>query len=180
MRDGDTQNLNGIVDNGVMYVFPPLPPGPVPRAQVPRVSNIISQIPWVTSLMHWVPSWRTNALALRDLGINMARERLKRGSITKDLYYHLVSVCRPSHHSLLIALKSCPRLMTASRNDRGPLSRISSPMVPSPSSQAQTLSRRHWPLPFVTCCSIRPATNTCKMKSIRPSQTPKTRWISRG
>lgn len=36
---------------------------------------------------------------MRDLGYNMASERLKRGSITKDLYYHLVSVRRPSHQS---------------------------------------------------------------------------------
>ena len=68
----------------------------MPFTQVPSVSNIISQIPWVTSLIHWVPSWRTDALALRDLGFNKAKERMDRGSITKDLYYHLVSVRRLS------------------------------------------------------------------------------------
>lgn len=71
LRDGDTQDINGIVDNGVI------------------VSNIISQIPWVTSMMHLIPSWKTNALALRNLGYNMAKERLNRVSTTKDLYYHL-------------------------------------------------------------------------------------------
>lgn len=44
--------------------------------------------------MHFVPSWKNNALALRNLGYNMARERLNRGTATMDLYYHLVSVRR--------------------------------------------------------------------------------------
>ncbi|KAF9787073.1 high nitrogen upregulated cytochrome P450 monooxygenase 2 [Thelephora terrestris] len=85
LRDGDTQHLNEIVDNGVI------------------VSNIISQIPWVTSLMHLVPSWCNDALALRDLGYNKANERLSRGSIVKDLYYHLADDGRLERQSPSVA-----------------------------------------------------------------------------
>jgi len=83
-----------------MFVFSPYPPGFVPYAQITRVSNIISQIPWVTSLMNLVPSWSNNAMALRNLGYNKARERLNRGAAKKDLYYHLESVRHPSRRSL--------------------------------------------------------------------------------
>lgn len=96
-----------------MYVFSPYPPGFAPHAQITSVSNIISQIPWVTSLMHLVPSWSNNALALRNLGYNRARERLNRGAATKDLYYHLESVRHPSRRPL-----SCfPHLKPAQVDD---------------------------------------------------------------
>lgn len=54
-------------------------------------ASLISHIPWAMPLMQRIPFIAQDLVKMRKLGVDSAMSRLKRGSISKDLWYYLVT-----------------------------------------------------------------------------------------
>ncbi|KAL5514477.1 hypothetical protein ACEPAG_2565 [Sanghuangporus baumii] len=55
-----------------------------------RSSAIYQHLPWITPLLFRLPFAKQNLLQLRKFGVQCASERKAKGSVTKDLFYHLI------------------------------------------------------------------------------------------
>lgn len=55
-----------------------------------RSAAIIQQIPWIAPLLHKLPFVSKNLRRLRQFGVERVKARKANGSLTKDLFYHLV------------------------------------------------------------------------------------------
>lgn len=57
-----------------------------------RVVSYIQHIPWILPIGMLVPGLRSKLARLENFAKEMVIERKKRGSTTKDLFHHLVSL----------------------------------------------------------------------------------------
>lgn len=54
-------------------------------------AGVISQFPWCLPILKLIPGSNKGLVAMRSMSAQFASDRTKAGSITKDLYYFLVS-----------------------------------------------------------------------------------------
>lgn len=57
-----------------------------------RVVSYVQHIPWILPIGMLVPGLRSKLARLENFAKEMVIERKKRGSTTKDLFHHLVSL----------------------------------------------------------------------------------------
>ena len=67
-----------------------------------REAAWVSHIPWILSLVKWIPSGATKYLSqIQDIAEQTVKSRVAAGSAAKDIFYHLVRrVCPPTYKSL--------------------------------------------------------------------------------
>lgn len=72
------------------------------KLAVKRRTVFIAQIPWATSYIRGlIGKLYKNELTIVPISIKMVGQRLKAGSVTKDLFYHLVCVDFRREYSII-------------------------------------------------------------------------------
>lgn len=62
--------------------------------------SLVSHIPWASRVLQRLPSVGRDIRQLRKFGIECATNRMRAGSMTKDLWYHLVGRFTPSFRKI--------------------------------------------------------------------------------
>ncbi|KAI0690887.1 high nitrogen upregulated cytochrome P450 monooxygenase 2, partial [Cerioporus squamosus] len=73
LKDGDKNNIWSIIEEGMV------------------VCTVLHTLPWLGIYLGKIPSVTGPMRVMQDNGRRMAKERLERGSITRDLYHYLAS-----------------------------------------------------------------------------------------
>lgn len=57
-----------------------------------KTTSVVSHVPWAAQAFQCLPFVRRDLQSLRKFAVNTAKARIKAGPVTKDLWYHLVSL----------------------------------------------------------------------------------------
>lgn len=58
---------------------------------------MMHNVPWLSNMLFWIPGANKNINKIVNFTNNMTRRRQENGSMTKDLFHHLVSLLVPHH-----------------------------------------------------------------------------------